>query len=182
MITSLNLYFSPIKMVKMFVISICILALGVYCLMSDIVIVKMIGLFEIILGLATLFIALKSAFNKSPQIIFDESGIIDNRILKNKIFWDEIQNLELLVLRNQKVMRIIIPNNFGDKNFKWLYRKSSKLSLNEKPKKVLLNLDHLNVDYDILNRFLRSKKTDYLHQNLDKQLTGLGSLINRVFY
>lgn len=166
----------------MSVISIGILILGIYCLRSTIVTLKMIGFFEIILGSSTLFIALKSAFDKSPQIVIDEKGIIDNRILKNKIFWDQIQNLELTTTRNQKVMKIIIPSNFGDTNFKWLYRKTSKLTLNEKPKKVLLNLDHLNVDYDSLNQFLRSKKSDYLPQNLDKQLTGLGNLMNKVFY
>ena len=177
-----KLYFSPKKMIKLAVTSIFIIIVGIYCLNADITIIKTLGLLEIILGVFTFIIALKSSLNKNPQILINENGIIDNRILKNVILWEQIESLELTIINTQKVMKIIVPNNFANTNFKWLYIKTSKLRLAEKPKKILLNLDNLKVDYEKLNEFLKNNKSDYVSKNLDTELTGLGNLINKIFY
>lgn len=169
-------------MIKLAVTSIFIIVVGMYCLKSDILIIKTLGLLEVLLGLFTLIVALKSSLNKKPQIIINENGIIDNRILKNVIHWHQIESVELIVFNTQKVIKIIVPNNFSNRNFKWLYVKTSKLKLTEKPKKILLNLDNLKVDYEKLNEFLKNIKSDYISKNLDTELTGLGNLINKILY
>lgn len=182
MISNLNLYFSPTKMIKMALMSIPIALIGMYCMKSDDVILKTIGAFEIVLSLSLLFVALKSVFNKKPQVIIDENGIIDNRILKNTIPWNQMQKLELTIIYNQKCLQLSIGDNFDNANFKWLFRKTSKEKLNQNPKSVLVNLDQLKIDYDSLNEFLSNKVVDFIPKNLDENLTGVGYYLNKILY
>ena len=112
----------------------------------------------------------------------DQNGIIDNRILKNTIRWNQIRNFELTIINNQKFLKLQIPDNFGNDNFKWLFLTTSKLKLNKKPKIVLVNLDQLKIDYKNLNDFLVTINPNYKAKDLDEKLTGFGNLINKILY
>ena len=160
--TNLQFYFAVSKMIKLLVTAVFILSLGVYCFKSEIEMVRIIGIFEIVLGVTTFSIALKSLFNKKAQLIFDVNGIIDNRILKNHIGWHQIQKIELATINYQKVLKLSINNTFDNNNFKWLYKKTVKLKLNQNPKIVLLNLDQIKIDYASLNDYLALKRPDFI--------------------
>lgn len=179
---NLKLYFSKTKMFKMSLMSIPLILIGVLCFSSNIMILKFIGTLEIILGISTLLIGLKSLLNKNPQIIMDQNGIIDNRILKNTIRWNQIRNFELTIINKQKFLKLQIPDNFGNDNFKWLFLATSKLKLNKKPKIVLVNLDQLKIDYKSLNDFLVTINANYKSKDLDEKLTGFDNLINKILY
>lgn len=180
--TPLSLYFSLPKMIKLCLMGIFILLIGVNCFTADIYSLKIIGLFQIALGVAVFLVAIKSMLDKKPQIIMDETGIIDNRILKTTISWNQIQDFELQIKNNQKVLKLIIPNTFKEEHFKWLYRQTAKMKLKEKPKNILLNLDQLKINYESLNAFLSSKDEDYVPENLNKNLNSFGRFINRMLY
>lgn len=179
---NLKCYFSKTKMIKMSLISIPLILIGVLCFSSNIMILNFIGIVEIILGISTLLIGLKSLLNKNPQIVMDQNGIIDHRILKKTIRWNQIRNFELTIINNQKFLKLQIPDNFSNDNFKWLFLTTSKLKLNKKPKNVLINLDQLKIDYKSLNDFLVTINANYKSKNLDKNLTGFGNLINKILY
>ncbi len=182
MITNLNLYFSKIKMIKMSLMSILIFLIGAYCFKSDIFSIKIIGILEILLSVSLLLVALKSLINKNPQVIMAESGIIDNRILNNIIPWNQIQKLELTIINNQKFLKLSVSDNFDNKNFKWLFIKTSKEKLNQSPKNVLINLDQLRINYDNLNKYLSNKDADFIQEDLNRNLTGVGNYLNKVLY
>ena len=112
----------------------------------------------------------------------DEKGILDYRVAKKYIPWDQIQDLELTFKGNQKVLKITIANNFANDNFKWLYKVFNKSNLNKKPKVVLIALIGLVINYESLNEFLLSRDINYTATNLDEQLSALERGINKVLY
>lgn len=169
-------------MLKMLLMSILILLIGIYCLKSDIFTIKIIGTLEIVLSISVLFVALRSLFDKKPQIIIGDNGIIDNRILKNTILWNQIEKLELTIINNQKFLKLNVSDNFDNENFKWLFVKTSKEKLNQKPKNVLINLDQLRINYDNLNQYLSNKNESFIQKNLDRNLTGISKYLNKVLY
>ncbi|HSD14764.1 MAG TPA: STM3941 family protein [Flavobacterium sp.] len=180
--TTLKLYFSFPKMIKLSVMSILILMIGRYCLKSDIFAVQMMGILEIILGLATLFVALKGLLNKHPQLVLSETGILDNRILKKEIPWDQIEKTELKFVTNQKVLKLYVSNKFKNENFKWLYTKTAVVRLKSNTKEVLINLDSLKCDFDVLSDFLISKDINFGQTDLFKKLTGWNKFLNKTLY
>lgn len=169
-------------MIKLSLLSILLFLNGVFCYKSDIFIIKTIGTLEILLSVSLLVVALKSLINKNPQVVMDENGIIDNRILKNLIPWNQIQKSELTIINNQKFLKLNVSDNFENANFKWLFIKTSKEKLNQNPKNVLINLDQLRINYDNLNMFLCSKDSDFIQENLNRNLTGFGNYLNKILY
>lgn len=180
--TALKLYFLPLKMLKVSIMSIGILWIGSICLKSDISTIKMIGVLEMILGIATMFVGLKSIIDKNPQIIMDENGITDKRILKQQIPWNQIAKIELTFVTNQKVLKLQVSNEFKNENFKWLYAKTAAVKLNQNPKTVMLNLDQLKFDSDILADYLNSKDIDFVTKDVFRNLTGWNKILNKMLY
>ncbi|WP_155958891.1 STM3941 family protein [Flavobacterium limnosediminis] len=169
-------------MIKLLMISVLIVLIGLYCFKSDIHTVRMVGVLELILGAVTLFVALKSLLDKNPQVVMDESGIMDNRILKNSIAWHQIQKMELTVVNNQKVLKLNVSDKFKNENFKWLFAKTAAVRLNQNPKTVLLNLDQLKINYSTLNGYLASRDSDFIPNDVNKNLTGLEKFLNKLLY
>lgn len=182
MTTTLKLYFSSAKMIKLLLMSVFILFIGGYCFKSDIQTVRVMGVLEITIGIATLFISLRSLFNKNPQVIIDDSGITDNRILKNTIAWNQIQKIELAIVGNQKVLRLFVSDTFKKENFKWLYAKTAVVKLSQNPKIVLLNLDQLKINYSTLNECLANRHVDFTETDFAKNLIGLEKFLNKTLY
>ncbi len=182
MTTNLKLYFSIPKMIKLSLMSFFILFIGLYCFKSDIQTVIIMGVLEIVIGITTLFIALKSLFNKNPQVIIDDSGIIDNRILKNTIAWNQIQKMELAIVGNQKVLRLFVSDTYKNENFKWLYAKTAAVKLRQNPKTVMLNLDQLKIDYSTLNKYLTNRGVYFTATDLAKNLIGLEKFLNKLLH
>ena len=182
MTTHLKFYFSLPKIIKMSIISIGILLIGVNCFKADILVIQMVGILEILIGIATLFVGLKSLLDKNPQVVMNETGIIDNRILKKEIPWNRIEKMELTFVTNQKVLKLEVSNEFKNENFKWLYAKTAAVKLNQNPKKVTLNLDQLKFDYDALSEYLKSTGVDFNENDLFKNLTGWNKILNKMLY
>ena len=159
-----------------------ILWVGIDCLTSDSAVVNTIGVLNIGLGALVLFVGLKNLLNKNPQVVLDENGIIDNRILKNTIPWSEINRSELMVINNHKSLRLEVSGNFKIDNFKWLFIKTSKDQLRKNPKEIQINLDQLKIDYDSLNELLDDKTEGFTQNNLEHELTGIGKYVNKILY
>ena len=181
MTSSLSIYFSRFFLIKTLVSSIILLIAGVSCLKADTVLVKVLGGLNLIMG-AVSFLAFIRSLIRRARIVMDEKGILDYRVAKKYIPWDQIQDLELTFKGNQKVLKITIANNFANDNFKWLYKIFNKSNLNKKPKVVLIALIGLVINYESLNEFLLSRDINYTATNLDEQLSALERGINKVLY
>ena len=122
-------------------LSVLILLIGFYCLISDSAVVNIIGVLNIGLGALVLSVGLKSLLNKNPQIVLNENGIIDNRILKKAIPWNEINRSELVIINSQKNLQLVVSSDFNTENFKWLFQKTAGDNLRKSPKEIQNNLD-----------------------------------------
>lgn len=176
----LSLHFSLKKIIKMPLMSALILWIGIDCLTSDSAVVNTIGILNIGLGVLVLFVGLKSLLSKNPQVVLDENGIIDNRILENTIPWNEINRSELMIINNQKILRLEVSGNFNIENFKWLFQKTAWDQLRSNPKEIQINLDQLKIDYDSLNEFLSNKTEGFIQNNLEDELTGIGKYLSKI--
>ncbi|ESU24960.1 hypothetical protein FEDK69T_05190 [Flavobacterium enshiense DK69] len=162
--------------------SIGILLIGHYCFKADIQAVRMIGVLELILGMVILFVGLKSFMDKNPQIVMNENGIMDKRILKKIIPWNQLEKIELTMQNNQKVLKLNVSDKFSNDNFKWLYVKTAAIKLNQNPKTVMLNLDQLKFDSDLLISYLNSKNVDFVNEDIFRNLTGWNKILNKMLY
>lgn len=180
--TNLKLHFSTLKMIKLSLMSVGMIWVGCICFKTDILTFRTVGVLQIILGIVTLFSGMKSLLDKNPQIIMNETGIIDKRILKKEIPWTQIEKIELAFVTNQKVLKLKVSNKFRNDNFKWLYAKTAVVKLNQNPKTVLLNLDQLKFESEVLADFLNSKNTDFINRDVFRNLKGWNKILNKMLY
>ncbi|MFN2261326.1 MAG: STM3941 family protein [Psychroflexus sp.] len=155
----MKIYYSKYRIFKMLLLPLIVLYIGYSCIQIDSFFGMLLGVLNLILGSFTLFSTLIIIVKRRPRLVIDQDGIIDHRILKSKIQWHEIYNLELKISTPQKYLKLNISDNF--QNFKWLFRKTSRKFLNKNPREVFINLTYLNIDYQRLNEMLKSENCRY---------------------
>jgi hypothetical protein len=157
----LEFYTSKRRMIKLIFICSIITLIGMYCAKSNILIINIIGVLNLIMGVSGIVIGLYNFIKHEPQLTLTESGINHKKITKKMIFWSEILNVKICKESTQNILVLELKGDISLDRFKYIFKKTAKSDLEKKHIKI--NIDPLVIDYDKLNSFLSLK----LNKNIE---------------
>jgi hypothetical protein len=108
-------------------------------------------------GLCSLLLIRKLQDNK-PGLIFDDSGLTDNSsgISAGKILWSDIENISVIEIQRQKLVKIQVknPQEYINKQTSVLKRKLMEMSNNMYGTPFSISANGLNISFDELLKML----------------------------
>ena len=130
---------------------------GISLYSSDNLFVQILGILNFIIGFIPLVAGFLALIRVMPKITLNELGIKDNRIVKEFVSWDEIENVDLIYEQRHNMLLIALKREKEYSNLTFLHRslKSSKKNLDNKTLKI--DLSFCEVNYSELLNFLREK-------------------------
>lgn len=174
--TEIKLYKSPLRAIKLLLISSIFVPAVIWSLTStnshtpkwvNWMIICFSGL-----GYAVGFFHL---FDRRPQIIINEIGIYDRTTHKEFINWDIIQDAYILNIHRQKFICLVIDEQFKPSKKKGqLYQQTAKLSEAIGAQELNLSLSQIKIDEKKLTDFILAMRTATKQQRdniLTKELT-----------
>lgn len=152
---NLKFYISKLRMAKLILISMLILVIGIFGIKSEFSLFYVIGLINFFIGFLGILVGVYNLIKDKPILIINNEGIAHKKITKKPIPWDIIHEAKLINVKNQKILSIKKVDNSKFSDFKYLFKKTSNLS--EENGIINLNIDQLNVDENILFKYLNEK-------------------------
>lgn len=142
-------------MAKLTLISMLILVIGIFGIKSEFSLFYVIGLINFFIGFLGILVGVYNLIKDKPILIINNEGIAHKKITKKPISWDIIHEAKLINVKNQKILSIKKVDNSKFSDFKYLFKKTSNLS--QENGIINLNIDQLNVDENILFKYLNEK-------------------------
>ena len=136
----IKLYKSPFKGLKLIALAISFVAIGIWMIMKE-----PYGTNDYILGWISISffglcipLGLFNMFDKRPQIIITENGILDRTNNQDEIKWEQIKSACTLEIYKQKFISLLVDETFilKKKQFRW----AAKINEVIGAQKVNLNL------------------------------------------
>ena len=162
--TEIILTKTPLKAIRIFLLSIPFVAIGIWMMVS-----KDVFTFDWIMGLLCsgffslgLFVGLFHFFDKRPQIIINENGIWDRTTKQDLIKWDFIKEAYPISIYRQRFISLVVNDGFEfkTKQYKW----ATKLSEGIGAQKLNIQVSQIKIDEnrltDFINTMIKVNKVD----------------------
>lgn len=162
--TEIKLYKSSRKGIRLIALCLPFVIIGFWMISKE-----QIGTFDYIMGwLCVSFFGLGIPlgifvlFDKRPQIIINENGILDRTLKQGEIKWEQIIETYPIDIHNQKFISIVVDETFEfkKKQYKW----AEKLNEFIGAQKLNLNLSQIKIDEielsELLNKIINSEKNE----------------------
>ncbi len=144
--------------IKIIVLGGGIIMLGGFILdSSTTTLMQVLGLLNALLGFSCVIIGFLGLLHIKPKITLNETGIRDNRILKEFISWNNIEEVELIYENRQNKLLISLTQQIEYSKLSFLYRNQKSNKSNQLDKKLKIELGTFEVNYAELVGYLKEK-------------------------
>ena len=154
--TEIKLYKTPLKAIRIFLLSIPLVAIGIWEITANEPFT-----FDWIMGLICasffslgLVVGIFHFVDKRPQIIINEIGIWDRTTKQNMIRWEQIKEAYPISINRQKFISIVTDNSylFKTEQYKW----ATKLSEEIGAQKLNFQVSQIKIDENRFAEFINS--------------------------
>ena len=157
--TEYKIYKSPWKAIKLALLSSVFVIGGIYMLYQPSTSRTMAWSTIIFFGLG-FPLALYQLFDRRPQIIINEIGILDRTIHSDFINWEIIEDAYLVDVHGQKFICLVVDQLFEPSRSKGVLRKQvAGLSKVFGFQELNINLSNVNIDAQRLTEFILAMRT-----------------------
>jgi len=154
--TEIKLYKTPLKAIRIFLLSIPLVAIGIWEIIANDPFT-----FDWIMGLICasffslgLVVGIFHFVDKRPQIIINEIGIWDRTTKQDMIRWEQIKEAYPISINRQKFLSIVTDNSylFKTEQYKWATKLSEKVGA----QKLNFQVSQIKIDENRFAEFINS--------------------------